>query len=338
MNKDIKKRVTSHNVLTIIDEETIRHLSSWKDLFHKEKEDKLHYSDCLNKNLTPILHSTQKAQHPKVFSMNNTSKFLSQNQKELNKKVDSIPENKKTVNPFKHKIPVAHNKTPLRLSPTNLKKIDIRNTFFNSKAISTNPYNFNYNKSKKKLLRNRINKTNSNSINKSSSNKRYSSRRNSNDIPTRSDSNSHNNSRKNIEQFTTFSPNIRFVKKNRSLHSNEQNHNNIINSYKNINNVQKHNEDKKSVVKTKHNKSLLLIGSVDQQKNVQAKIQEMVNTINDNKNINNNDIYIHNNNNNNNNLNKENQVTNTKLEIQNKKSFLCCIPLRKSRKIEKSSS
>jgi hypothetical protein len=81
----------------------------------------------------------------------------------------------------------------------------------------------------------------------------------------------------------------------------------------------------------------LLIGSVDQQKNVQAKIQEMVNTINDNKNINNNDIYIHNNNNNNNNLNKENQVTNTKLEIQNKKSFLCCIPLRKSRKIEKSS-
>ena len=266
--------------------------------------------------------------------MNNTSKFLSQNQKEvkeINEKLDLFQDNKKTVNHFKHKIPVSHYKSPLRLSPTNLKKIDIRNTFFNSKAISANPYNFGYSKSKKKLLRNCINKTNSNSINKSSSHKRYSSRRNSNDVPTRSDSNSHNNSKKNIEQLVAFSTNIRFVKKNKNCHSNEPNNNNP-HTHKNNNNQKHNNEDKKSVSKNK-NKSLL-IASVDQQKNIQTKIQEVVNPVNDNKKINN-DIYIHNNNN----LNKENQLTNTKLEIQNtKKSFLCCIPIRKSRKIEKTSS
>ena len=389
---DMKQRITSQNILSIIDEEAIKHLSSLRGTSRKQKDELVHSSVCIKKSITPHLNPTHKVKKSNdgliniSSSLNNVTKFNNQPHIETKSKAFKSEHKKNSHN--KPKIPISTNQTAGNTAINIIKLDNLSNSFFNTKTSSTKSNNAMHMSAKKKLFNlsfskehnykslNNNYKNNNNDVhslcgtntkysphhNSKAVNvihhKRYlSSRQNSNDIPTRSDSISNNNCQKNIDQTFAFSPLQKVVTKNRSFHTNEQNEcNNNANTNHNTNNNNNinnniipyhahHNDGKKKVNKNYklHKSKTKKIGNInDNQKDAKKKNQAFF--LIDDK---------HNNNKNNNNINKgtnqpkNEELSNKKIEniptsesplkIHNKQCFLCCIPLFKSKHNKQSS-
>ena len=388
---DIKQRITSQNILSIIDEEAIKHLSSLRGTSRKSKDELVHSSVCIKKSITPYLNSTRKVKRSNDAlinisnSLNNVTKFTSQHHIETKSKPFKSEHKRNSHN--KPKIPISTNQTTGNTAINILKLDNLSNSFFNTKTSSTKSNNAMHMNAKKKLFNlsfskehnykslNNNHKSNNNDVHSLGGTTKYSphhnvkginaihhkrylsSRQNSNDVPTRSDSISNNNCQKNIDQTFAFSPLQKVGTRNRSFHTNEQNEgNNNNNTNRNTNNNNNNNVNnniipyhphhdggKKKVNKKLHKSKTKKIGNTnDNQKDAKKKNQSLF--LLDDK---------LGNNSNNNNFNKETNppknedLPNKKIEnlptsestlkLINKQCFLCCIPLFKSKNNKHSS-